>query len=494
MIPYKSFAACFIFSTFFFQLPPSPIKYQERPFSTGSAETTIHFSSTMGNVYFLPPSSPQSGPTEFCLYLEMNSEEQEKQNNERTPLNISLVIDKSGSMKGDNMKYVKIACNSIIKELDKEDKLSVIVYNNSSQVLVKTIPMTHPDSVIAKINAVVADGGTNIEGGLVKGYAELVANYDKKAVNKLILLSDGMANAGITNPVQLAAIASEKKLKNNISLSSFGVGREFNENLMNSLAESGNGNYYFIDSAGKVESILAQEFNEIMNIQGMNGKITVQLPKGISLIKSYGYTVTQNNNTLNIELGDIFPYDSKGILLKFRIDDPSQMNYNFCSTLSYDDPFADNRTKYITRMNSISSTTNTEEFKNNVDLSVMQQAVLFESNDRLAQAIKEIDRDQYDNARKIVAENRNYLKEQFKYMTPTEELLIQDSMNTAYESQIKDAERMSRENKLMMQKYNKMNTTYMEKKKMDKNPYYKGKDEMMQRKKEKYEKGKGKGY
>lgn len=494
MIPYKSIAACIIFSTFFFKLPPSKLKYQEKPFSPGSAENTIHFSTTMGNIYFLPPSSPQSGPSEFCLYLEMNSEEQEKINDNRMPLNISLVLDKSGSMQGDNIKYVKIACNSIIKELTKEDKLSIVVYNNSSQVLMTTVNVNNPDSVSKIINNVLADGGTNIEAGLVKGYGELAANYDKNALNKLILLSDGMANAGITNPQQLAKIASDKKMQNNISLSSFGVGKSFNEDLMTSLAESGSGNYYFIDSAGKVESILQQEFNEIMNIQGINARITVQLPEGISLAKSYGYAVTQNNNSLIIELGDIFPYDSKGILLKFKIDDPSKQNYNFNSTLSYDDPFAGNRTKYITRINSIAPTSDTNAYKQNLDLSVMQQAILFESNERLALAIKEIDRDQYNNARKLVAENRNYLKEQFTYFTPTNELLMQDSMNTAYELQIKDAERMSKENKMMMQKYNKMNTYYMEKKRMDKNPYYKGKDKLMEEKKAKYEKGKGKGY
>lgn len=495
MLPWKAFTAAFVCGSLFFKIPMPVNRYAEQPFSTGSAEKTIHFSSTISNLYFMPPSEPQAGPAEFYLYLEMNAGEQEKTDEKRTPINVSLVIDRSGSMKGDNIKFVKLACHSIIRQLNKYDKLSVISYNNQSEVLIKTVNVYRHDTLSDKINALFADGGTNIEGGLVKGYGELIPHYDHKAINKLILLSDGMANAGITNPVLLAKIAEEKRIQYNISLSSFGVGREFNEDLMTSLAESGNGNYYFIDSAGKVENILQQEFNELMNIQAMNARMTVDLPKGISLLKSYGsYTVLQNNSTLVIELGDVFPYDSKGVLLKFRIDDPTQLNYNFNSTLSYDDPFAGHRKKYITQMNSIAPTNNYADYKNHVNESVIQQSVLFESNERLAKAIKAIDYDKFDEARTLVAENKKYLQDQFALITPSTELKLQDSLNTAYEKQIANAERMSRENKLMMQKHSKMNNYYMEKKRMDKNPYYKGKEKLMQEKKEKMGKGYGKGY
>ncbi len=123
-----------------------------------------------------------------------------EKNIKRAPVNISLVIDKSGSMSGDKMNKAKEAAIMAVNRLDKNDIVSIISYDSTVNVLVPSTKLTDKSSIIAMIKTIEATGGTALFAGVSKGAAEIDKFFDKNKVNRVILLSDGQANVGPSSP------------------------------------------------------------------------------------------------------------------------------------------------------------------------------------------------------------------------------------------------------------------------------------------------------
>jgi len=115
------------------------------------------------------------------------------------------------------------------------------------------------------INRVSPRGSTNLGGGMIEGYRQVERFASKEFTNRVILLSDGLANQGITDPRQLNSIARRNRI-HSISLTTMGVGLDYNENLMVGLAEYGGGSYYFIEHPRSIAHILNKEFNSLSSI------------------------------------------------------------------------------------------------------------------------------------------------------------------------------------------------------------------------------------
>ncbi len=165
---------------------------------------------------------------------------------QRSPLNISLVIDRSGSMESEGkLDFVKQACQTVVQNLGNNDQVSVVSYDSYVNVVSKSGKVTDKDQLIRQIGGLSSGGSTNLSGGMLEGYAQTKTTLAAEQVNRVLLLSDGLANQGITDPGELNKIAQTQFEEHGIGLSTFGVGLDFNEDLMTSLAESGTGNYYF---------------------------------------------------------------------------------------------------------------------------------------------------------------------------------------------------------------------------------------------------------
>jgi Ca-activated chloride channel family protein len=401
---------------------------------------------------------------EGYFYTEVIADQFVNENNKRLPLNISLVIDRSGSMNGSKINYVKEAAKFVVDNLTKDDILSIVIYDDEVEVLQKAIKVENKQLIKNKINSIIDRGSTNLTGGMLKGYAEVKSNFSKGYVNRVLLLSDGLANIGITDSAEINKIVSIKNKEDGISLSTFGVGNDYNEDLMTSMAETGTGNYYFIDSPDKIPSIFEKELKGLMTVVAQNVMLSIKLPENIELLKVYGYKYEKVGNTLEINFRDVFSEEIKGVLLKYKIKNNINQPINIFSLVNYDDATTYNNEKLNIEI-SQQFTDNIKLYKERNVEKVQQQIILFEANESLENAMRELDKGNFDEAKKIMQQNKTYLNLNKSLVDKSAELQKLNDVNINYDNRIQNAENMNADEIKFMQKSSKSQSYQIKNKK-----------------------------
>jgi Ca-activated chloride channel family protein len=170
----------------------------------------------------------------------------------RARLSVHLVLDVSGSMEGKAIAHARAAAESLVRRLEPDDEFSLIVFSSSAQVLVPARPIgPRRAAVIARIGGVTADGGTNISAGLDLAYRQARGRAHGDVLGIVMVLSDGQANAGDTNPASLAH-RSALAFQDGIQTSAFGLGDSFDAALMATIADRGAGGYYYLADATQI--------------------------------------------------------------------------------------------------------------------------------------------------------------------------------------------------------------------------------------------------
>lgn len=191
------------------------------------------------------------------------------------PLDLVLVVDTSGSMiEDDRIGYVKQGLDLLIDALGPEDRMALVTYDTEVSLAADFRSLSETDpadentlaawraSMHETVSGLVADGTTNISGGLEVGFdlAEEARAAHPERSQRVILLSDGQPTAGITNPEQIIALA-EERIAGGVGLTTIGVGRDFNLSLMTGLAERGAGNFYFLEDPQAIEEVFTEELD-----------------------------------------------------------------------------------------------------------------------------------------------------------------------------------------------------------------------------------------
>ena len=161
-------------------------------------------------------------------------------------LNIAVVLDRSGSMSGDKIEYVKTATKILGRQLNQDDFLSLTIYDDVVDILIPSTEMKNMHGFNESVNSIQPGGMTNLSGGYQKGYTLAKENKSENNISRVMLLTDGLANEGITDPDQLASIAL-KMNHQGITTSTIGVGEDYDEFLLGKMAENGGGGTYYIE-------------------------------------------------------------------------------------------------------------------------------------------------------------------------------------------------------------------------------------------------------
>jgi len=178
----------------------------------------------------------------------------------RNPLHLSLVIDRSGSMSGQPLDEAKRAAEFVLDGLQTTDRLSVVAYDDRIETVVSSVVMHDKESVRLAIRAIDSRGSTNLHGGWFRGAETLAPHTKADVTSRVILLSDGCANAGLTDPAQIYAQCAEFA-QAGVSTSTYGLGRNFNEELMIGMARHGQGNSYYGQTAEDLMDPIREEFD-----------------------------------------------------------------------------------------------------------------------------------------------------------------------------------------------------------------------------------------
>jgi Ca-activated chloride channel homolog len=242
----------------------------------------------------------------------------------RRPLNLSVVLDRSGSM-GDEGKidYAKKAIWKLVDQLNSEDILSIVIYDDIVDILRPAQPVGRNKYAIKHlIDEVYPRGSTNLGGGMVEGLRQVEHFLSTESVNRVVLLSDGLANQGITDPEELDRIARKYRAKC-ISLTTMGVGLDYNENLMVGLSKNGGGNYYFIESPNSLASIMSREFNMLSTVAAQNASIELTLGRNVVVRDVIGCEYHPETGRTVVPVGDLYSNECREFTVELSIPEGS---------------------------------------------------------------------------------------------------------------------------------------------------------------------------
>lgn len=380
------------------------------------------------NQYFYPDSN-----SNIAYYLELSADEYTPSNLARVPLNIALVIDRSGSMQGDKLKYVKEAVNFVVDNLGANDYLSIVIYDDAVDVLLEPQLVAKKEHIKSLVNKITDRGSTNLSGGMLKGFDLIKGNFKDGYVNRVLLLSDGLANQGITDPTALKHIATNMSAEFGITLSTFGVGLDFNEDLMMDLAEAGRANYHFIASPDEVPSIFSEELSGLLSVVAQNVDLIISIPEGLRPVRVYGYERGNNPLEIRLKLHDLISEETKSMVIEFERTSTAN-SFTVNAEVSFADAVDLGNVKKLNVSSTIKACNSYNEWLGGTDSAVVAQHVLFKSNYLLSETIKAVDDDRYDDAQEIMRSNQGFLSEHKTYMWKSKDLKSQDSIVNMYDS------------------------------------------------------------
>ncbi|GAB4401249.1 MAG: VWA domain-containing protein [Microscillaceae bacterium] len=400
-----------------------------------------------------------SPKTDFFVYFELEAIQFSPQK-ERIPLNVSLVIDRSGSMVGDKLKYAKKALDFVIDNLHKEDYLSIVQYDNEVEVVSASAAVAQKATLHALVAQIAARGATNLSGGMLEGFQQVQSTQKPGYVNRVLLLSDGLANEGVTDPTRLQQMVQKKFREQGIALSTFGVGADFNEDLMTHLSEYGGGNYYFIDSPDKIPAIFASELSGLLSVVAQNARLKVQFPeKALRCAQVYGYPADIKADSVLIPFNDVFSEEKKAVLLRFEVLSASpETPWKITADLGYDDVIE--RLERIRQTFELDIVTIHDEalFAKSYQAKVQEEVVIFVGNAMLENAIQKADNRDLEAARQIVQQAKVYLDAFFQHHPASEALkkLYQNLLD--YEAKLAQMKDMSQTEYQVAQKMSKFSS------------------------------------
>ena len=203
----------------------------------------------------------------------------------RLDLNLALVLDRSGSMSGQKLAHVKQAAEHVTDLLSERDLVSVVTFDDHIQLLQESIHLTQEirQQLKGRLQAVRSGGSTDLFGGWAKGCQQVAAQQaERQQVSRVLLLTDGQANVGITDVEELSVHAREMGQRG-VSTSTFGVGEGFNEALLESMANNGAGNFTYIDSPMDIPDVFAREFKELLDLTARDVEVEVSFPEPVEV-------------------------------------------------------------------------------------------------------------------------------------------------------------------------------------------------------------------
>jgi len=421
----------------------------------------LKLNTKLNNPYFLIGSNKN----QIWLYSEIKAAAV-KQEKERAPLNISLVIDRSGSMSGEKLDNVKKAVEFVIQNLNPTDYLSIVQYDNQVEVLSQTAAVRDKADLLRKVATIRSGGSTNLSGGLLEGYNQVKINRREGYVNRVLILTDGLANAGITEAPRLHEIAQRQFRENGIGLSTFGVGADFNEELIMQLAEHGGANYYFIETADQIPQLFAKELQGLLSVVAQNAKLNIEFPSEfVSVEKVYGYLYELNGNQLSINFNDVFSEEEKAVVIKFSVSNPISLSSLFKVNLSYNDVVETLDRVTLQEELSLSPSRDAQLYENSIDRETIENAVFFTSSEQFKEVMFLSDSRRFDIAKSKLEIALNYLRGYVEMFPGSQRLQQLYTQMINYLNNIPNMEVMMAEELRLSQKMSKSMNWNMDKRK-----------------------------
>lgn len=238
------------------------------------------------------------------------------------PVHVALVLDRSGSMdESGKFDLARLAVEKSLAMLRAEDLFTLVVYDTEVDVLVEATRATAEAKRLGmqRLRDVGPRGGTDLAAGWHIASRQLAGYVADNAVSRVLMLTDGLANHGITRSEELITIARQLR-QQQIATSTFGVGADFDERLLRDVAHEGGGNFYFIQSPPQITDVLTGELGEALEVVVRDAQLQVALPAGVQAepLNRFRHQHAAGDNELIVSLGDMVSEQEIQLVLKLR--------------------------------------------------------------------------------------------------------------------------------------------------------------------------------
>jgi Ca-activated chloride channel family protein len=329
----------------------------------------------------------------------------------RAPVNVAIVLDKSGSMEGEKSAKAKESAIAAIGRLGSEDIVAVVAYDSTVKVIVPATKLNDKESVIEQVRRIEAGGSTALFAGVSKGADELRKFLDKNRVNRVILLSDGLANVGPQSPSELGELGSSL-MKEGISVSTMGLGLDYNEDLMTKLAQCSGGNHVFIKQAQDLVWVFNQEFNDVLSVVAQEVTIDARVAEGMRPVRVLNVEAEINGQQVIVQLNQLYSEQEKYVMLEVEV--PATKSGTSREVAEVRVSYANLHTKTTDRLTSAVSANFTDslavvEEKSNPEVCAAAVLQISNAQNKLATALR--DQGDIEGARRVLLENSKFLGE-----------------------------------------------------------------------------------
>jgi Ca-activated chloride channel family protein len=252
----------------------------------------------------------------------------------RQPATLQVVLDRSGSMAGDRLEGAKSALIDLVDRLDPADNLGVLAFDHETQIVVPAGPLTNKSAVKRAIGAIDDGGSTDLSSGYLRGLQEAQRVAGPTGAT-LLLVSDGHANAGVTDPGQLGQVATRARSKN-VTTSTLGFGLGYDERLLAALARGGAGNELFAEESDTAVALIAGEVDGLLTqvAQAASLRLTwTDHVAGISVLNDLPVVGLPDGAML--ELGTFYAGETRRLLVKLSVPGIPALGLTQVATLEF---------------------------------------------------------------------------------------------------------------------------------------------------------------
>lgn len=257
-------------------------------------------------------------PQILSVLLHFSVSEQQTPSTDRGLLNLGLVIDRSGSMaEKKKLDYAKQAAMELIGKLKKNDIIGIVQYDDRVETLWPSAPVANRDAIRHIISTLVPGGSTNLAGGMMEGGRQVRDNrFD--GIRRVLLMSDGLANAGVSDRSSIARMAASLR-RQGVAVTTLGLGLDYDEDLMQAVAENGGGNYYYIEHPSQLARVFAQELGVLSSLVTRKFSLQFQWGDSVTGVRVVGYPSKDHGRSTVVEMTDFHAGEERTLLLQVEV-------------------------------------------------------------------------------------------------------------------------------------------------------------------------------
>ena len=254
----------------------------------------------------------------------------------RSPLNLSIVLDRSGSMTGGKLAAAKEAAALLVRRLSPRDVVSVVAYDTQ---VVDVAPPAAGDAqagLTRRIDAIETGGSTNLSGGWLRGREFAAAGKRDGTVSRVLLLTDGLANCGITDAAALTGLCAGAK-GDGVTTTTIGFGEDYDEALLRAMADAGGGGTYYIERPDQAPGVFESEIEGLLSLCAQNIAVTITPADATKVLAVRNdYPTERTAGGLCVALGDLYAREPKSLLIEFFVPGIDEMPEARIGTIAID--------------------------------------------------------------------------------------------------------------------------------------------------------------